>query len=321
MSNNRAQARERIKQLVEAFRANASDYRRTNSTYNETQLRTDFLDPLFRALGWDIDNTKGLSQDLREVVQEATIETNEDKSSKKPDYAFRLARHPKFFLEAKKPSIQVGQDRGATFQTRRYGFSASHPIAVLSNFDRTVIYDTRHPPAQEDNARVAAIAAYTYEELLTNFDEVYDRLSRESVYEGRFDEIFGGEELPIGYRPFDQYFLQQIESWRKRLATNIAERNLTLEAKEIDFFVQKILNRIIFLRICEDRNLEQYESLRASGSSITYETLKATFEQAENRYNSGLFDLLEDPTLNIQVDSNVLVEIINDLYYPRSPLR
>lgn len=319
MSNNRVQTRERIKQLVEAFQANANDYRRSNSTYNETQLRTDFLDPLFRALGWDVDNTKGLPQNLREVVQEATIEANEDKSSKKPDYAFRLARHPKFFLEAKKPSIRVGQDRGAAFQTRRYGFSASHPIAVLSNFDRTIIYDTRNPPKQEDDPQVAVVAIYTYEELLTKFDEIYDRLSRESVCEGGFDEIFGGEELPIGYRPFDQYFLQQIESWRKLLAANIAQRNPTLGAKEINFFVQKILNRIIFLRICEDRNLERYESLRDSGLSTTYETLKATFEQAENRYNSGLFDLLEDPTLDIQVDSNVLVQIINDLYYPRSP--
>lgn len=60
MSNNRVQARRQIERLVEAFRANASDYGRSNSTYNETQLRTDFLDSLFQALGWDIDNTKGL---------------------------------------------------------------------------------------------------------------------------------------------------------------------------------------------------------------------------------------------------------------------
>src|SRR4030042_6721511 len=148
MNNQRDSARKEIERLVISFRANVAQYRRSDSTYNETQLRTDFLAPLLKALGWDIDNSKGLPQDLREIVQEPTIEVNEDKSSKKPDYAIRVGRQIKFFIEAKKPSVKVGEDNSASFQTRRYGFSASHPIAVLSNFDRTVIYGTTEPPDQ-----------------------------------------------------------------------------------------------------------------------------------------------------------------------------
>jgi hypothetical protein len=319
MNNQRENARKEIERLVIAFRVNMAQYRRGDSTYNETQLRTDFLDPLLKALGWDIYNSKGLPQDLREIVQEPTIEINEDKSSKKPDYAVRVGRQTKFFIEAKKPSVKVGEDSSSAFQTRRYGFSASHPIAVLSNFDKTIIYGTTEPPNQQDNARVGEMASYSFEELMDKFDDLYDKLSREAVYSGGFDKVFGAEIVQTGYRHFDQYFLRQIETWRESLASDIAFRNMHIDNDEINFFVQRILNRIIFLRICEDRNLEKYETLRSFGDSTTYESLKEIFRQAEDRYNSGLFDLIEDPTMNIQVDNKTLVSVINDLYYPKSP--
>jgi len=319
MNNQRDNARKEIERLVIAFRANMAQYRRGDSTYNETQLRTDFLDPLLKALGWDIYNSKGLPQDLREIVQEPTIEINEDKSSKKPDYAVRVGRQTKFFIEAKKPSVKVGEDSSSAFQTRRYGFSASHPIAVLSNFNKTIIYGTTEPPNQLDNARFGEVASYTFEELLNKFDDLYDKFSREAVYSGGFDKVFGAEIVQTGYRHFDQYFLRQIETWRESLASDIAFRNTHIGNDEINFFVQRILNRIIFLRICEDRNLEKYETLRSSGDNTTYESLKEIFKQAEDRYNSGLFDLIEDPTMNIEVDNKTLVSVINDLYYPKSP--
>ncbi len=319
MNNQRDNARKEIERLVSAFRANVAQHRRNDSTYNETQLRTDFLDPLLKALGWDIDNSKSLPQDLREIVQEPTIEINEDKSSKKPDYAVRVGRQSKFFIEAKKPSVKVGEDKSASFQTRRYGFSASHPVAVLSNFDKTIVYGTTEPPNQQDDARIGEVVSYSFEDLLGKFDDLYDKLSREAVYSGHFDKVFGAEIVQTGYQHFDRYFLRQIETWRESLASDIALRNAHIGNDEINFFVQRILNRIIFLRICEDRNLEKYETLRSFGDNTTYESLKGIFEQAEDRYNSGLFDLLEDPTMNIQVESNTLISVLNDLYYPKSP--
>lgn len=318
-TDSREAGRREVARLVNAFRTHAADYRRGASDYNETQLRTDFLDPLLRALGWDVDNSKQLPQDLREVVQEMTVEVSEDERSKKPDYGFRVGRLTKFFLEAKKPSVRVGEHQGAAFQTRRYGFSASHPVAVLSNFDITIVYRTVEPPRENDEPRTGVVARYTFEELLTKFDEIFNTLSREASYGNGFDRAFAPDAPPAGYQQFDEYFLEQIESWRARLASDLAKRNLALTSRELNFFVQKILNRIIFLRICEDRHLERYESLRRLSPDATYEELKELFAQAEARYNSGLFDLLEDPTLALSIDNAVLRAILEELYYPKSP--
>jgi type I restriction-modification system DNA methylase subunit len=317
--NQRENGRRELALLVAAFRDHVTEYRRAGSDYNETQLRTDFLDPLLRALGWDVDNRRRLPQDLRDVVQEATVEVSEEEQSKKPDYALRAGRVYKFFLEAKKPSVRVGEDQAATFQARRYGFSASHPITVLSNFDQTIIYRTIEPPNVDVAPREGVIARYGFEELLTKFDEVYDALSREAVYGGNFDKTFAADAPLTGYQQFDAYFLKQIESWRERLASDIGRRNTAVSAHELNFFVQRILNRIIFLRICEDRHLERYESLRRLGKNATYDDLKHLFEHADTRYNSGLFNLLEDPTLSLSIDNAVLHSILEELYYPKSP--
>ena len=318
MCDTKEQGRQVIEELVRKFEANATEYR--SSSYNEAQLRIDFLNPLLRALGWDLDNQKKYPQHLREVVVEPTIEANEGKSFKKPDYAFHIGTEVKFFIEAKKPSVHVGVNQEAAFQTRQYGFSGNHTIAILSNFDYTIIYGTIDPPHPEDNARVAIREMYSSEELLTKFDEIYNTISRDAVYDGRFDQKYAND-LPIeGHKQFDKYFLNQIELWRRELALDLINNNINLDSEEVNFFVQRILNRIIFLRICEDRELERYESLKdLSCRGGDYEDLKIMFTMAEQKYNSGIFDLLDDPTLDICISSNILISILKELYYPLSP--
>lgn len=153
--NHRDEARERVCELVQQFARNEADYTRTGTPYNETQARTDFITPLLEALGWDVQNRQGQPLDLREVIEEATVEVGEEKLTKKPDYELRVARHRKLFVEAKKPSVHVDRDRPASFQTRRYGFSASLPISVLTNFRQLAIYDCRPAPGETDEAHVA----------------------------------------------------------------------------------------------------------------------------------------------------------------------
>ena len=82
-----------------------SNYIHSDSTYNETSVRRDFIDPFFEALGWDISNKNALPQNLREVILEANVEIEDE--NKKPDYVFRLDGNRKFFVEAKKPSIKI----------------------------------------------------------------------------------------------------------------------------------------------------------------------------------------------------------------------
>jgi len=308
-----------VKELVDRFACNHVAYTASHSDYNETQLRVDFLDRFLVTLGWDVFNDKQVPQHLREVVHEDTVEIEDSGRvlAKKPDYALRLGTERKFFVEAKRPSVPIATSNTPAFQVRRYGWNARLPISVLSNFDKLIIYDCRVRPQARDDVRIARLAVYDYTEYVTKFDEIYALLSREAVYTGLFDQQFDVAEESAGVEPFDEYFLGQIEAWREQLAQDIAQRNSALTQTELNFLVQRLLNRIIFLRICEDRELEKYQTLQAVQ---TYDELKAMFRQADARYNSGLFDFIEDQlSFTIQVSSAVLISIFQELYYPASP--
>jgi hypothetical protein len=126
----------------------------------------------------------------------------------------------------------------------------------------------------------------------------------------------------------DAAFLGEIEAWRTELARNIALRNPKLTARELNFAVQTTIDRIVFLRICEDRGLEPYGTLRdaATGRGV-YSRLMALFGQADGRYNSGLFHFQrekgrgepDDLTPSLVIDDKTLRGIVTRLYYPESP--
>ncbi|RVG82219.1 Eco57I restriction-modification methylase domain-containing protein [Sinorhizobium meliloti] len=309
-------AKARITELVANFRRNEADY--LSPRYNETQARTDFITPLLEAFGWDVYNRAGLPNSLREVVEEATVDVGE-KLSKKPDYELRLARQRKFFVEAKKPSLQIDRDREASFQTRRYGYSASMPISVLTNFHQLVIYDCKPVADPAHDAAVARLHVFRYTEFEARFDELWDIISRESVYSGAFDARYEIDVTRRGAEQFDDLFLRQVKAWRQRLAINIHANNPALGPAELTYAVQLFLSRIIFLRICEDRDIERYETLKALPIANTFDALIAELRRADDFYDSGLFRLIDDEPLGIRISDDVLHGIIEELYYPQSP--
>lgn len=309
----------KIDSLVSRFEKNENEYTRSNSSYNETELRTDFLNEFFQLLGWDVLNSRGLSKPFREVVLEANISTEE--KWQKPDYEFRLNGERKFFLEAKKPSVDVIDSKHSVYQTRRYGWSAGLPISVLSNFKDLVIYETITTPAEIDDVRVSRIHRFHYKEYVNRFDEIRRLLSKESVLNGEFDKTF---VVPTDERrgslSFDSYFLKQVEKWRFLLATDLIKNNSAIKEEELNFLVQVFINRIIFLRICEDKNLEKYGTLQSIDKNNAVKELLQLFYIADKKYNSGLFDFIHDRlTPSITLSNEILVQIVTDLYYPNSP--
>ena len=310
---------EKLKLLVSRFEENESQYINSGSSYNETELRTDFLNELFQLLGWDVLNIKGLSKPFREVVLEANVSV-EDKG-KKPDYEFRLNGERKFFLEAKKPSVDVLSSKSSIYQARRYGWSAGLPISVLSNFRNLVIYETVTSPTETDDVRISRIHEFHYKEYLARFDEITALLSRDAVLSGSFDKTF---VVPVDERrgrlSFDDYFLEQIEKWRILLAADLIKNNPKVTSEELNYLIQVFINRIVFLRICEDRQLEKYGTLQSLDKQNAVKELLQHFYDADKKYNSGLFDFINDKlTPSIVLSDEVLVQIVADLYYPNSP--
>ena len=303
-------------QVSELVHRYSNDYQQfQRATYNETQVRVDFVNRFFHILGWDVDNEMGLPQHLREVTHEATVVVEEDgvHRSKKPDYSFKVGTEVLFFLETKKPSVNITVDSAPAFQLRRYGWSGNLKISVLTNFTDLYIYDCSIRPQEGDSIGVAMIAHYHFDEYVERFEEIYNLLSKEAVLTGTFENRFENIHRAVRGEPFDQYFLSQIKRWRNALGEDVLQNNPDIDNETLNIFVQRILNRTIFLRICEDRCLENYESLR---NITTYQELKAMFETADQKYDSGLFELLDEDRL--VVSDRVLIEIFQSLYYPNN---
>ncbi|RCR71256.1 Eco57I restriction-modification methylase domain-containing protein [Larkinella punicea] len=308
-----------VQALTQSFSYQYAYYR--TAAYSEAQLRIDYLNPLLKAFGWDVDNTEGKSAYLRDVIQEESIAIEENDTDgnsviakKNPDYTLRVAGARKLFVEAKKVSVDVVGNPKPAFQTRRYGWNAGLLVSILTNFDKIIVYDCRVKPTAVDPASTARLRLFSYQDLIDKFDEIYELLSFESVASGQLEETYS--TTPKLAQPFDSYFLGQIEHWRNLLATDIMARH-NLDEVTINYLVQRLLNRIVFLRICEDRTIEKYATLQ---QITNYEELKAMFLRADKRYNAGLFDFIEDElSLKVSINTATLVDIFNELYYPQSP--
>ncbi|MFQ6116523.1 MAG: type I restriction endonuclease, partial [bacterium] len=167
----------KIHELVERFDRNLEAYKQ--GKYNETQVRIEFIDPFFKALGWDVDNEKGYAEAYKEVVHEGAIKVG--RATKAPDYSFRVGGVRKFFLEAKKPSVDIKGDIHPAYQLRRYAWSAKLPLSILTDFEEFAVYDCRVKPVKTDKASTARILYLTYTEYPQLWDELVNIFSHEAI--------------------------------------------------------------------------------------------------------------------------------------------
>lgn len=312
------EALDKIKSLVKRFEEQKEFYK--HQDYNETQTRRDFIDPFWKALGWDVDNENGYAESYREVIHEDRIKVGG--ATKAPDYSFRLVGGKRlFFLEAKKPSVAIKDDIAPAYQVRRYGWSAKMPISVITDFEEFAIYDCTNKPKPTDKASNGRIKYLTYKEYVSEFDFIWDTFAKERVLKGSFDKYIASDKNKKGTSTVDSEFLQSLDKWRVELAVNIALRNKNLNEDELNFIVQHTIDRIIFLRIAEDRSVEPYGDMQnAIKTGDYYKNLLYLFNQADQKYNSGLFDFEKDKiSSQITIDNKVIKSIVTELYYPICP--
>ena len=314
-----------VSELIERFDRNREAY--LSNEYNEAQVRLELINPFFKALGWDMYNEAGYAEAYKDVVHEDAIKIGG--VTKAPDYAFRIGGVRKYFVEAKRPGVDIKNDPDPAYQLRRYAWSAKLPLSILTDFEEFAVYDCRIKPNQADKASVARVLYFTYKDYEARWDEITAIFSREAILKGSFDKYVESSKKKRGTAEVDDAFLKEIEDWRDLLARNIALRNPDLSTRELNYAVQRTIDRIIFLRICEDRGVESYGQLRSlQNGAHVYPRLCQIFRHADERYNSGLFhfgvekdrtDPPDDLTLNLTIDDKVLKDIFKDLYYPESP--
>ena len=304
-----------IVDLVERFESNLESYK--SGHYNETQVRREFVDPFFKALGWDIDNEQGFAEAYKDVIHEDAVKVGT--TTKAPDYSFRIGGQRKFFLEAKKPSVDIKDDIHPAFQLRRYAWTMKLPLSILTDFEEFAVYDCSVKPDKMDKASNARIFYLNYKDYLTRWDEIAGIFSKNAVMKGSFDRYAADKKSKRGTSAVDVVFLEEIAGWREILARNIALRNTELSTKDLNYAVQAIVDRIVFLRICEDRGIERSMRLQdlLNGERV-YPRLCEFFRRADERYNSGIFHFEKEPgrespdtlTLSLNIDDKPLKEII-----------
>ncbi len=314
-----------IARLVETFERNRESY--AQGRYSETQLRREYIDPFFKALGWDVDNTRGWAEVYKDVIHEDAIRIGS--TVKAPDYCFRIGGTRKFFVEAKAPVVNLKDDPDPAYQLRRYAWSAKLPLSILTDFEEFAVYDCRVRPHQVDKPSKARTKYWRYTDYADHWDEIASIFAYDAVLKGSFDKYATSEKRLHGTAEVDAAFLAEIETWRESLARHIALRNPALSNRQLNYAVQITIDRLIFLRICEDRGIERYGQLMGllNGPEV-YPRLMALFRSADDRYNSGLFHFLpekdrpegpDELTPELAIDDKPLKDILRSLYYPESP--
>jgi hypothetical protein len=165
-----------------------------------------------------------------------------------------------------------------------------------------------------------------YQNYELEWDRIYDLFSKEAVQAGSLDRFAEQPTNHKGTKSVDAAFLKDMETFRLLLAGNIAQKNPHLSSEHLNYAVQMTLNRILFLRISEDRGIEPFEQLKLHiHQEDAYARLCKLFLEADDRYNSGLFHFrpekgratpTDDLTLRLIVDDEPLRQIIDRLYFP-----
>ena len=313
--------RSEVERLVELYTRNRAEYVKRSSRYSEGDTRADFVEPFFAALGWDVANVRGLSRRLREVVRETRAAGSEH--TKRPDYEFKLGPERKFFVEVKRPSVDVVNSPAAAFQTRRYGWSANLAVSVVTNFEFLALYDTSIEPQADQPPSYARLKLFHYTEYRDSLEEIAGLISKEAIYSGKFDAMFAQRTRKFS-ETVDAVLLQQLNRWRQMLGEDIFSGRPQIEEKALNELSQRFLLRVLFLRMCEDRGIETYEWLREAARADSWDRFIQLMVRADGRFDSELFDTRNDPLCKvgqdgIRLDPQTVAEIVEALYFPAAP--
>jgi type I restriction-modification system DNA methylase subunit len=245
----------------------------------------------------------------------------------RPDYSFRVAGQTRFFVEAKAPSEELDTARHI-IQAKSYAWNTKQVFfVVLTDFEEFRFYDASIRP-DERKPDEGLILKLKYKDYLGNAERLWE-FSREHVAAGSLEAMLPRDRRTQRLRiPVDTAFLDEMTGWREELAKNVYKNNPALTAKQLNEVVQRLLDRIVFIRIAEDRHIiekrqlgDAVEEWKARGGKFDiFDWLRPLFEKINEDFNGEIFKpnhLLE----NTKIDSETLAKIIERLYPPKSPYR
>ncbi len=314
---------EELETLANRYLKHRAQYE--NATYNETDVRNEFLNKIFKALGWDVENEDGKSPSERDVWMERG-----DCQGKRPDYNFRMSGKTCFYLEAKAPHVTINTPE-FVHQAKSYSWSTTETVvslSVLSNFREILVYDTTMVPDFEypERGLLFKFSVEDYSEKKA-VDKLW-LLSREEMEKGTLLSTLKKDKSRDTFRirP-DKRLLDLLNELRISLASSIYKLNKGIELDEIQDAVGTLVNRFLFIRVLEDRGtidkremkdlVEDWEEQQGSKGPLLIKAIRDEFNYINENFNGKLF--AGDPLANVNIDPNVVADCIKSLYGRKCP--
>jgi len=294
---NKEKAKQKISRLVKEF----SEYTKEElDKKSEFQIQTEFIDPLFEALGWDM---------RKDVEREERILKG------RADYIFRIGNKESLVVEAKGTNVSLREEQGR--QAVSYAYHRKIKFSILTNFKYFRVY---HALSNIKHIDKNLLFWLEFKDFEKEFEKLW-LISKENFDRDETDKLLSKKDEKK-FKPIDDAILIDLLEFRRLLSKDLKSKRTHLEDKEIDEIVQILIDRLIFMRSVEDKGLEGNDFLLKIVNDVKeghtdmnlWAVLKAQFKRFDNNYNSKLFSesILEKEGF---FDRDILIKVIKGLYF------
>ena len=265
--------------------------------YDKSRTFEEFARPFFETLGWDF---------------ETDVKKPDSITEHKADYAFQIDGVSRFYLSVVPPSKSL-EDRKQILPLTGFAYNKGVTWAILTNFKETRVYNTEAPGTSPGAMQHYS---FSFSEYISKFEDLLNLTKKQfSLNVLDSDAVYFGKKPKRV--PIDQQLLKDLLSYRDMLVNDITKNN-SISEEEAEQSIEKILNRLIFIRSCGDRQIEDRHLKSSLGdwknnkNKKLVEYLREIFAYFRGRYGSSLFE--KHTCDNLIISDPVLEEIIEGLY-------
>lgn len=279
----------------------------------EDHVQAYYTIPLLKVLGWNGSNTR--------VNEGQSVKTN-----KIPDILLSNdSRSTLFVLESKAPLLKpygldgfyTDKGKKTTFIEQLRGYCKAEGVywGLLTDFIEWRIYSVYPEPkgALYHGKKIKICDVEKGISILTDEAwQMFEMLSYSFLNErnGKIDPD------PIYLPPTEiirKDFFEKLRAWRKLIRTYLLEKTEIRDMAQANLETQKILDRLIFMKVCFDKNVIPQNLLSAilSSKRSKYDELKQQFAELNETFDSSLF--LPDTCDDVDISNEIIETIIKGL--------
>ncbi|MCF6340343.1 MAG: N-6 DNA methylase [Sulfurimonas sp.] len=313
--NTRKKALENLLGEYKDFRLISDD-----SDISEQTIRS-WIHDFLAIFGWDTKDTSSIIQEKQLLKKEKEKLKEINSTSNRPDYKLLVDGKAITFLDTKNIDVDISQSKKSAFQIKSYGWSISAPCAFITNFDEFAIYDTTYKPDISQEVNFGRIYL-KIDEYIERFEIIDKHLFKENINSGLLNKLYSddsGMRQKIPKISTDIAFAENLSSFRLSLGNAILLSNKKMINDNIEllsYLVQMIINRIIFIRVCEARDIEKDGLLLDFKEKGFWKTFRhSSYNDFFEHYDGPLFD--RDSRLDkIIIPDEIFDELLQLFYYP-----